>query len=114
MPSTDLQKERQAFRDYYNDQIRLLQEASAFFQSLVTAVLRESPIEIDAVTTRVKDREECIQKFVRKYLEELEGEHTPYEIREWITDLIGVRVVCLYEPDVYEVEELLKRKFRRC
>ena len=111
MASLDFEKERAAFRDYYNDSSVLLHDAATFFCSLTTAVLRDTPIEIDAVTARVKDREESIAKFSRKYREKLEETNIEYEIVDWISDLIGIRVVCLYDTDVYEVQQILKHNF---
>ena len=111
MASMDFEKERAEFRDYYNDSSVLLHDAATFFCSLVTAVLRDTSFEIDAVTARLKDREECIAKFSRKYREKLEETTTEYEIKDWISDLIGVRVVCLYDTDIYHVQQILKQNF---
>ena len=63
------------------------------------------------VEGRVKDVEECIRKFRRKYRAALEERNTPYEIQHWITDLIGVRVVCLYEDEIEKVAHLLQSHF---
>lgn len=111
MDESGFETARQSFRDYYNDNSLLFHEAAAFFASLLTAVLRENGVEIDSVSARVKEREGCIDKFSRKYRDELEAKESTYAIKDWITDLIGVRIVCLYSPDVYTVEEVLKSGF---
>lgn len=110
MPSTDFEKEKNAFRAYYHEHSKLLTRAAEDFRSLVYEILNNQ-IEIDKVTARVKDLDGCIEKFDKKYRETLEKENKPYEISPYITDLIGVRVVCLYEPDVINVEAILKKHF---
>lgn len=90
----------------------LFHDAATFFSSLITSLLRETAIEIDSVTSRVKDREDSIQKFSRKYREDLEDSGTPYEIKAYINDLIGVRLVCLYETDVNVVGDVLRKSFK--
>lgn len=60
---------------------------------------------------RVKDRDECVKKFSRKYRTNLETEKQEYQIIDHITDLIGVRVVCLYEDDIEKIKDLLCAHF---
>lgn len=63
------------------------------------------------VTFRVKNREECINKFSRKYRKTLEEENKKYEIRGYITDIIGIRVICLYETDIELIRNVLEKCF---
>jgi ppGpp synthetase/RelA/SpoT-type nucleotidyltranferase len=80
---------------------------------LVTSLLAQSNAfdELPVVTARVKDENESIAKFQRKYQTDLEQSKTPYEIKSHITDLIGLRVTCLYETDIPAVAEVLKSNF---
>lgn len=101
MASTDFEAEKTAFREYYDSHRMLLEEAKDAFMALIRSLLLDAgTVEISKIEGRVKDREECIQKFNRKYRPTLEVNSTPYEIREHISDLIGLRVVCLYEDQI--------------
>ena len=113
MASQDYEAEKLAFREYYNDNLPLLQDAQSFFRSLVNSLILDAGgIDIDTVVSRVKDREEAIKKFSRKYQKDFEVAKLDYEINHHITDLIGVRVMCLYENDVKEIARILKENFR--
>lgn len=72
---------------------------------------RVNGLEKPVVTSRLKEREECIQKFSRKYQTVLEQAQTPYEIAPHMTDLIGLRVVCLYENEVEIIVRTLRDNF---
>jgi len=111
MASLDFEKEAQLFREFYGDSIRLLTSAEEAFRTLVVSLLRSAKVEETTVLSRVKDREESIRKFQLKYQAQLERTKEPYEIRQYITDLIGLRVICLYEPDVRTVETLIRDNF---
>lgn len=112
MASLDFEHEKNAFREYYNDNIELLHDAENFFKSLISSLIsRVQGLEKPVVTSRIKEREECIRKFSRKYQTPLEEEKTPYNIKEHITDLIGLRVVCLYESEVQKIVDTFKTNF---
>lgn len=109
MPSLDFEIEKQIFRDYFNDNIELLHNAESSFSTLVKSLIATSQeLSSSVVTSRVKDREECIKKFSRKYQSKLEEENNNYEIKEYITDIIGIRIICLYEINIKEIGEILK------
>jgi putative GTP pyrophosphokinase len=113
MPSLNFETEQISFRNYYNDNYELLKVAEEFLRSLVTSLLSQSSeFEKPVVTSRLKDREECIQKFKRKYQTELEQSHQPYEIKDHITDIVGIRVVCLYEAEIENVVNVLRTNFQ--
>ncbi|MDG6348575.1 hypothetical protein QAA18_07435 [Luteimonas sp. 8-5] len=112
MASLDFEAEKSAFREYHNDNSELLHGAEDFFRSLVVSLLaRVSGLEKPTVTSRLKDREECIRKFSRKYQTALEESQNAYEIKDHITDLIGLRVVCLYENEVDLIVSMLRTNF---
>jgi putative GTP pyrophosphokinase len=112
MASLDFETEKTLFRDFYAENQRLLIDAEVFIRSLVGSLLSSSSsITPPTVTGRVKDREESIKKFVRKYQSDCEAAKVPYEIKDFITDLIGVRVVCLYEDEVKKIADVIGDNF---
>jgi len=113
MPSLDFDAEKAAFRDYYDRNRDTLAAAGTAFKTLVRSlILSEGNIALSSVASRVKDREECISKFTRKYRLGLEETKTAYEIREKITDVIGLRVVVLYEDDIERVRQAILKEFK--
>ena len=112
MAQIPLELEETQFRHFYADHLPQLQAACERVVSTVRALVEAAPgLEISKVEGRVKDVEECIRKFRRKYRAALEERNTPYEIQHWITDLIGVRVVCLYEDEIEKVAHLMQSHF---
>ena len=112
MASLDFEKEKNNFREYYSNSIKLLDGATLSFRTLIEALLIHSErIYVSTVEGRVKDKEECIRKFNLKYRKKLEAEKIEYEIKDHITDLIGLRVVCLYEDDIEKVKDVLSEHF---
>jgi len=112
MPSLDFELEKKNFRDYYNEYHGLLDGAKDSFITLVNSLIRNSSdIAISKIEGRVKDRDECVKKFSRKYRTTLETGKNEYQIIDHITDLIGLRVVCLYEDDIEKLKGLLCSHF---
>lgn len=112
MPSLDFEKEKSDFREYYNTNHELLEDAKRSFVALINSLIRHNnEIAISKIEGRVKDREECIKKFNRKYRSSLEKESTEYIIKDHITDLIGLRIVCLYEDDIEKIKDLFSGHF---
>jgi len=112
MASLDFEAEKTIFREYYNDNRLRLLDAQEFFRSLIATLAGQLPeVEKPLVTARLKDRDECIAKFSRKYQASLEASKTEYSIAAHITDLIGIRIVCLYENEVETVVKTLRDNF---
>ncbi|AMG30786.1 (p)ppGpp synthetase [Grimontia hollisae] len=111
MASLDFEVEKQKFREFYNDNHYVLERAKDSFISIINSILVTEGISISLVSGRVKDREECIKKFSRKYQAKLEENSTEYEIKDYITDILGLRIVCLYEKDVIKIRDILKDEF---
>lgn len=110
--SLDFDKEKNEFREFYSDNHDLLNDATKFFESLVASLASSIPdIEQPTVISRLKDREESIKKFSLKYQTELESTKTEYSIKDHITDLIGVRIICFYETDIAKITKALKDNF---
>ena len=112
MASQDFEKEKGVFREYYSDNIKLLEGAVDSFRTLISALLNHDDlIHVSNVEGRVKEKEECIRKFNLKYRKRLEADGIDYSIKDHITDLIGLRVVCLYEDDIERVKNVLNEHF---
>lgn len=112
MASLDFEVEKAQFREFHETNYRLFVDATDSFIALVNALINHSgSVSISKIDGRVKDREECIRKFNLKYRTALESKSEPYTIRDHITDLIGLRVVCLYEDDIEKVRSCLSEHF---
>lgn len=111
MPSLDFDAEKSAFRDYYDTNREALSGASGSFLTLIRSLLSSVGLAVSTIEGRVKDREECIKKFTRKYRSGLESSATPYTIKDHITDLIGLRIVCLYEDEVETIADAIRDHF---
>lgn len=107
MSSLNFDAEKIRFRAFYDVNTSILDNAKTSFLTLIRSLLVGT--EFAAVATgRVKAREESIRKFERKYQNLLEEAGTPYEIKDHITDLIGLRLVCLYDDQIEPIGELIK------
>ncbi len=112
MASIDFDAEKSNFRNYYDENSKLLENAKNSFITLITSLIgNTSDISISKIEGRVKDREESIKKFNRKYRPKLEEVNTPYVIIDHITDIIGLRVVCLYEDEIEKIKGALSEHF---
>ncbi len=82
MPSLDFEEEKSRFRSYYSQNLSLLKDAEKIFHGLAESLLAESEIfERPTVSSRVKDGEECIKKFSRKYQRTCPPKTVPLVIR---------------------------------
>lgn len=111
MPSLDFDAEKSAFRDYYDANRQTLDGATGSFLTLIRSLLAVGGLAVSSVEGRVKDREECVKKFTRKYRSGLEASATAYTIKEHVTDLIGLRIVCLYEDEVETIKDVILKHF---
>jgi putative GTP pyrophosphokinase len=112
MPSLDFDREESLFRAFYAQHSVALEDACAALAGLVALVVAPAKgVDIAKVEGRVKDVDECVRKFVRKYRPALEESNTPYDIQTYITDLIGVRVVCLYEDELEKIAQIVRSRF---
>ena len=113
MASLDIEQEIIVFRKYYENNAKQFIAAKNAYIDIIRALIRQSDVgEVTKIEGRVKEKEECIRKFQRKYQGKLEADEQPYEIKDFISDLIGIRIVCLYEDQVPVVSELLQRHFK--
>ena len=113
MASLDFEKEKDSFRKFYDSNGKLFENAKKAYIRIISSSLKGTDIgEVTKIEGRVKDKEECIKKFHRKYQSKLEADEQPYEIKDFISDLIGIRIICLYEDQIAMVSEVLKQHFR--
>jgi putative GTP pyrophosphokinase len=108
----DFDRAQQEFREYYDANIATLRDAEESVRAQIVSILADQPaFATPHVVSRVKAREECLHKFQRKYLPRLAGANATYAIKDHIADLIGIRVICLYEPDIGAIVRLLEKEF---
>jgi ppGpp synthetase/RelA/SpoT-type nucleotidyltranferase len=113
MPSLDFDREERAFRKYYDSNRQRFETAKNAYVSLITARLKQGDSDaVSKIEARVKDKEECLKKFERKYRARLEADEQPYEIKNYISDLIGIRIICLYEDRIATIAQLLTQSFK--
>lgn len=113
LTSLDFEKEKDSFRKYYDSNFKLFETARKAYIRIISSLLKGADIgEVTKIEGRVKDKEECIKKFNRKYQSKLEADDQPYEIKDYLSDLIGIRIICLYEDQIEVVAEVLKQHFK--
>jgi ppGpp synthetase/RelA/SpoT-type nucleotidyltranferase len=110
MASLNFEDEKVVFGTFYSDNKDTLNAALDKFVGLLKSALEEFAL-FSPPQGRIKKYEECISKFRRKYKSKLEEANTPYEIKNHITDLLGIRIVCLYEDEVEKVIERVRQHF---
>lgn len=111
MASLDYEAEKTAFRSYYQDNAMLFEQGKEAFLTLLRSLLADAGRNTASFSGRIKDCEESIKKFTRKYQSALEKSAIPYEIKDHITDLIGLRLVCLYEDEIDPIGALVGDQF---
>ncbi len=101
----------QDFRDYYIGNIEFLNSALSSCVNLIKSLLKDQ-IQIENITFRVKNIEECINKFNRKYVTNIPI-NTNYNIKDYITDLLGIRIICLYIDDISNIQSIIEENFEK-
>lgn len=103
---------REEFYEFYDSNLIRLSSACESMTTLLEMLLTDHPAGFSTPTVlgRVKERQECVSKFSRKYRQKAEATGA-YVIRDWITDLIGLRVVCLYDDEIESVSAVVKSEF---
>ena len=102
-----IDKKIEEFKVWHGNQLPFHDEAVRFFCELIATI----PM-VESITGRTKSLDECISKFKRKYLPLLKPDDHNFKIRDYLTDLIGIRAVCYYSDEVYEIQRRLKKYFR--
>jgi putative GTP pyrophosphokinase len=95
------------FKDHYDSNLTFYNSALSYFIKLIGKV-----DGIEYISGRVKEYEECLSKFERKYLPEISSADTDYHIIDSLSDFIGIRVVCFYLEDVKKIRKEFGKYFR--
>lgn len=112
MASLDFDFEEAAFHGFHAQHRQGMEAALAQYLATLTEVLAQAGgIEVSRIEGRIKEKTECVRKFSRKYRTALEESNTPYTIAAYISDLIGVRVVCLYEDEIDKIMQAVRQHF---
>lgn len=92
--------------------IMILNNVQNTFKTIITALISsQADIPFSKIEGRVKEKEECIKKFNLKYKDKFDKSGEDYEIKNHISDLIALRIVCLYEDQVESIADLIKKAF---
>lgn len=111
MPTSEFERERARFLAFHAQHVAQWRVAAAAYAAQLQDILAE-PVPGCKVDWRIKDAHEALRKFSRKYRAGLEESGTPYEIRHYLSDLIGLRVVCLYEDELEKVANTVRGHFQ--
>ncbi len=61
------------------------------------------------INFRVKKKNSCIEKINRKYKDRIEKENiAPFGL---LTDIIGIRIICMYESEIEKIAKLIEEEF---
>ncbi|GGF50417.1 GTP pyrophosphokinase [Echinicola rosea] len=103
----EIDKNIQEFKIWYENELPHHNAAVNFFCQLIGAIPK-----VELVKGRTKSYEECISKFTRKYLPYIDKKEKEVIISNYLTDLIGIRAVCFYAEEVYEIRRGLRKYFK--
>ena len=98
---------------WYPDQDNLRQEYNELLP-LRRFVIKELEAAIEKATAsmtsipRVTGRVKSFESYLSKYLRHLKERADPSQI----TDIIGIRIICIFLEDLTQVEELLRKEFQ--
>jgi putative GTP pyrophosphokinase len=111
-PNERFNRKKNEFREYYANNQSLFEDAKDAFHSILSLLTNDVATGKPKIISRIKKRDECIRKFELKYRNEVEKSQSDYNIQEFITDIIGVRIICLYEDDLAHIHEIIKTHFK--
>lgn len=102
-----------AFEQFYLNNTSILSEGVDAIAHILRSALDEikEELAVHEVSGRVKTFESCVQKYNEKYRQKNEGEGPGRRIDEFLSDLIGIRIVCLYEDDIEKIADKVKQTF---
>jgi putative GTP pyrophosphokinase len=99
------------FMKFYSDNSKRFDLALKKTEELVRDLLI-GDLFIHRVSSRLKDQSECIAKFEKKYRQSDDVEASA-NIEDWISDLLGVRIVCLYSDEIEPIRKVIEENFER-
>jgi len=95
------------FRNYYYSNLEFYNSGLALFTKLIKPIAN-----VEHVASRIKDYEECLSKFERKYFPRIETSNKDYKIFDYLSDFVGIRIVCPYLKDINSIRKELGKYFR--
>jgi ppGpp synthetase/RelA/SpoT-type nucleotidyltranferase len=104
---TDIDFKINEFKNYYYSNLKFYNSALVFFSKLI-----EPLTNVEYVSGRIKDYDECLSKFKRKYLPGIIASNKGYKIFDFLSDFMGIRVICPYLKDVNIIRKELNKYFR--
>ena len=95
-------------KNYYDSNLEFYNSALALFIKLI-----EPLANIEYVSGRIKDYDECLSKFERKYLPGIKTSDRDYKIFDYLSDFVGIRIICPYLKDINTVRKEFEKIFQR-
>ncbi len=89
--------------DEYDEKLPVFQKVKEIVSSFIHQALGENKVEVTAVEGRIKQRDSLIGKLVRK--------GHKYHTLDDITDILGMRVITLFNDDVDRVASYMEKMF---
>jgi ppGpp synthetase/RelA/SpoT-type nucleotidyltranferase len=108
-PQSDFEEKEEIFKNWYSDNFSILQGAEKAFRNLIQLLASQAITGAPKVISQIKSRDEAVRKFRLKYKSEADTLFEDYEIKDFITDLIGIRLICLYETDIPLAESEIRK-----
>lgn len=104
-------KVKEEFKEWYFTNEKKFSLVKNMYQSLLSSLLFDgAEITNPTIEGRVKDRNGCISKFERKYLQNYNSENiSVQDVKKEITDLIGIRIICSYEDEIEKIDEIIQK-----
>ncbi|QDH81082.1 (p)ppGpp synthetase [Echinicola soli] len=103
----EVEKKLQEFKIWYDAELPYHDDSIGFFCKLISTIPK-----VEMVKGRTKRYEECIGKFTRKYLPFIDPQENNFMVSDYLTDLVGIRAVCFYAEEVYDIRRGLRRYFK--
>ncbi|MCK3684246.1 hypothetical protein [Maribellus sp. YY47] len=104
---SDIDLKINEFKNDYDSNLEFYHLALSAFTKLIAPFPN-----VENVTGRIKEYEECLSKFKRKYLPLIPPSNVNYKIINFLSDFVGIRVVCPYLKDVRIIRKELNKYFR--
>ncbi|OAT74547.1 GTP pyrophosphokinase [Parageobacillus thermoglucosidasius] len=102
MVSTGIEEKIKEALEVYDKNFRKYEELEKEVVHILDKQLKKENIKIHSITSRIKTKESLAEKIERKQYE------NPIEE---ITDIVGVRVVCLFISDIDRIGQCIKANF---
>lgn len=103
----------QEFERWYLENASTLREAVEAISRILRSTFDEmrEELAVHDVRGRAKSLDSCVMKYNTKYRADHEKEGCRTPIVSLLTDLVGVRIICLYEDDIARIAERVRTTF---